>query len=144
MPDMTASVLITCHHSTALARACERGLWMPVPLSTDQAFELSHLIVLAKGQRWIEEVGVISALEPWLDADGIERWLPFLSQRRRLRHPIPLGQGLLLEGWLPRSYHEHRLLPLDALLEADSLADLLRIMMRGSVPLDTPVPAPAA
>lgn len=141
---MASSVLITSHHSTALAAACERGLWMPVPLSTEQAFDLSHLIVLTPGMRSIEEIGVISDLEPWVEADGIERWLPFLSQRRRLRHPIPLGEGRLLEGWLPRSYDEQRLLDLDALLAAGSLADLLGIMMRGAVQLDRPVRVPAA
>lgn len=141
---MASSVLITTHHRTALAAACERGFWMPVHLSTDQAFELSHLIVLSPGQRQIEEVGVISDLEPWVEADGIERWLPFLSERRRLRHPIPLGSGRLLQGWLPRGYDEQRLLNLDALLTAESLADLLRLMMRGSVHSDRHAPAPAA
>jgi hypothetical protein len=141
---VASSVLITSHHQTALAAACERGFWMPVPLSTDQAFGLSHLIVLSPGQQWIEEIGVISDLEPWVEADGIERWLPFLSQRRRLRHPIPLGQSRLLQGWLPRNYEEQRLLDLDALLAADSLAELLRVMMRGEAPRDRPVPAPAA
>lgn len=141
---MASSVLITTHHRTALAAACERGFWMPVPISTDQAFELSHLIVLTPDLTAIEEVGVISDLEPWIEPDGIERWLPFLSQRRRLRHPIPLGEGRLLEGWLPRSYEEQRLLDLDALLAADSLADLLKIMMRGAERRDTRVRVPAA
>ena len=141
---MASSVLITTHHRTALAAACERGFWMPIPLSTEQAFELSHLIVLPPGLTAIEEVGVISDLEPWIEPDGIERWLPFLSQRRRLRHPIPLGSGRLLEGWLPRSYEEHRLLDLDALLASDSLAELLRVMMRGAVRRDTHVRVPAA
>ncbi len=117
---------------------------MPVPINTDQAFELTHLIVLTPGFTTIEEVAVISDLEPWIEADGIERWLPFLSQRRRLRHPIPLGSGRLLEGWLPRSYEEHRLLDLDALLAADSLADLLKVMMRGAERRDTRVQVPAA
>ena len=141
---MASSVLITTHHRTALAAACERGFWMPVPISTDQAFELSHLIVLTPGLTAIEEVGVISDLEPWIEPDGIERWLPFLSQRRHLRHPIPLGSGRLLQGWLPRSYDEQRLLDLDALLAADSLADLLKVMMRGAERRDTRVQVPAA
>ena len=141
---MASSVLITTHHRTALAAACERGFWMPIPLSTEQAFELSHLIVLSPGLMAIEEVGVISDLEPWIEADGIERWLPFLSQRRRLRHPIPLGEGRLLQGWLPRSYEEQRLLDLDALLAADSVSDLLKVMMRGAVRPDTRVQVPAA
>jgi hypothetical protein len=141
---VASSVLITTHHRTALAAACERGFWMPIPLSTEQAFELSHLIVLSPGLMAIEEVGVISDLEPWIEADGIERWLPFLSQRRRLRHPIPLGEGRLLQGWLPRSYEEQRLLDLDALLAADSVSDLLKVMMRGAVRPDTRVQVPAA
>lgn len=141
---MASTVLITSHHHAALAAACERGFWMPVPLSTDQAFGLSHLIVLSPGQQWIEEVGVISDLEPWIETDGIERWLPFLGQRRQLRHPIPLGHSRLLEGWLPRSYEEQRLLDLDALLAADSLSGLLRFMMQGAVRLDRPAQAPAA
>ena len=70
--------------------------------------------------------------------------LPFLSQRRRLRHPIPLGEGRLLQGWLPRSYEEQRLLDLDALLAADSLADLLKVMMQGAVQRDRRVQVPAA
>ncbi len=141
---MASTVLITSHHRTALAAACERGFWMPVPLSTDQAFSLSHLIVISPGQQWIEEIGVISDLEPWVEADGIERWLPFLSQRCQLRHPIPLGQGRLLEGWLPRSYEEQRLLDLDALLAADSLSELLRFMMQGAAPRNRRAQAPAA
>jgi hypothetical protein len=141
---VASTVLITSHHHTALAAACERGFWMPVPLSTDQAFSLSHLIVLSPGQQWIEETAVISDLEPWVEADGIERWLPFLSQRRQLRHPIAIGQGRLLEGWLPRSYEEQRLLDLDALLAADSLAELLRFMMRGEAPRNRRAQAPAA
>ena len=141
---MASTVLITSHHRTALAAACERGFWMPVPLSTDQAFGLSHLIVLSPGQQWIEEIGVISDLEPWVEADGIERWLPFLSQRRHLRHPIPLGQGRLLQGWLPSSYEEQRLLDLDALLAADSLSELLHVMMRGEAPRNRRAQAPAA
>lgn len=141
---MPSSVLITGHHRSALALACERGFWMPVPLSTDQAFALSHLIVLTPGLTAIEEVGVISDLEPWIEADGIERWLPFLSERRRLRHPIPLGSGRLLEGWMPRSYNEHRLLDLDALLAADSLTALLGLMMRGAVQGGRSVQVPVA
>ncbi len=141
---MASTVLITSHHHTALAAACERRFWMPVPLTTDQAFGLSHLIVLSPGQQWIEEIGVISDLEPWVEADGIERWLPFLSQRRVLRHPIRLGQGRLLQGWLPRSYEEQRLLDLDALLAADSLSELLRFMMQGAAPRNRCAQAPAA
>jgi len=141
---MASIALITTHHSKALANACERGFWMPVPLSIDQAFELSHLIVLSPGQDRIEEVGVISELEPWLEADGVERWLPFLSQRRRLRHPITLGHSRLLQGWLPRSYGEQRLLDLDQLLASASLADLLRHQMNAAGPVDRRAPAPAA
>jgi len=141
---VASTVLVTTHHRTALAAACERGFWMPVPISTDQAFALSHLIVLPSGQQWIEEIGVISDLEPWVEEDGIERWLPFLSQRRHLRHPIPLGQSRLLQGWLPRSYEEQRLLDLDALLAADSLSELLRFMMQGAAPRNRRAQAPAA
>ena len=112
--------------------------------STDQAFELSHLIVLSPGQQWIEEIGVISDLEPWVEADGIERWLPFLSQRRRLRHPIPLGHSRLLRGWLPRRYEEQRLLDLDDLLASGSIEELLRFMMRGEERCDRRAQAPAA
>ncbi len=141
---MATSVLITTHHRTALVAACERGFWMPVPLSLDQAFGLSHLIVLSPGQHWIEEIGVISDLEPWVEADGIERWLPFLSQRRRLRHPIPIGHSRLLQGWLPRSYEEQRLLDLDALITAGSLSELLQVMRRGEAQCDRRAPASAA
>ena len=141
---MASTVLITSHHPTALAAACERGIWMPVPLSTDQAFSLSHLIVISPGQQWIEAVGVISDLEPWVEADGIERWLPFLGQRRQLRHPIAIGHSRLLQGWPPRSYEEQRLLDLDALLASESLADLLKVMMRGAERRDRRVQVPAA
>jgi hypothetical protein len=48
-----------------------------------------------------------------------------LDGRRRLRHPIPLGDGPQLEAWLPRHCLQWRLLPVQELLLADSVAELL-------------------
>jgi hypothetical protein len=123
---MAPTVLITAHHRSALAEACLRGFWMPIPLSEQEAMGLAYLVVLQPGQRRIQLLGQVCGVEPWQEKNGLMLWLPFLSpQRRRLRHPIPLGDSPLLRGWLPKGASEQRLLPIDPLLLAGSLAEAL-------------------
>ena len=86
---MAAHLLLTCHHNQALANACQRGLWLPLALDTDQAFLVSHLAVIAPGERAICAVAPITSLEPWIEADGIERWLPFLARPVPCAIPFP-------------------------------------------------------
>ena len=57
--------------------------------------------------------------------DGRLHWLPLLDGRRRLRHPVPLGAGPLLNTWLPRHGLQWQVLPLQELLLAESVAELL-------------------
>jgi hypothetical protein len=119
---MAAHLLLTCHHNQALANACQRGLWLPLALDTDQAFLVSHLAVIAPGERAICAVAPITSLEPWIEADGIERWLPFLAPARTLRHPIPLGRSQALRQWLPQGPTGFQIIAIDELLAAPSLA----------------------
>jgi hypothetical protein len=67
----------------------------------------------------------VASFEPWRDADGIERWLPFLGQRLELLKPLPLGDRGLLAGWLPRQREAVQLIELDALLAAKRLSDVV-------------------
>jgi hypothetical protein len=98
---------------------------MPLPLTAQQAGLLTHLTAVSTSSEDIAVVVEITSLEPWRDADGIERWLPFLGHRIPLLRPIPLGDRGLLNGWLPRWREQVQLINLDALLRADRLSDLL-------------------
>lgn len=122
---MGHTVLITAHPGAALAQACLRGRWIPLSLSPEQAFGLSHLVVLSPTDRSIEEVGRIWSVQGIGPIDARIHWLPLLDGRRRLRHPIPLGEGPQLDAWLPRHCLQWQLLPLQELLLAESLAALL-------------------
>ena len=81
---MATTVLITTHPGAALAQACLRGRWIPLPLPADQAHDLSHLLILRPGATSIEVVGRIWSLQCIGTLDGRLHWLPLLDGRRRL------------------------------------------------------------
>ena len=119
------NLLLTCHHREAMQNACERGFWMPLALSAEQAGDLSYLVSVSAGCEAITAIAEITSLEPWREADGIERWLPFLGALVPLLRPVPLGDRQLLAGWLPRKREQVQLLSLGELLQASRLSDLL-------------------
>lgn len=122
---MATTVLITAHPGAALAQACLRGIWMPLPLTTQEACSLSHLVILSPTATCIAAMGRIANLQCSGPVAGQLHWSPLLAGRRRLRHPIPLGAGPLLQAWMPRHCLQWRLLPLQELLVAESVAALL-------------------
>jgi len=122
---MARTVLVTAHPGAALAKACMRGSWVPLPLPEHLHQNLSHLVNLSPTATAIVEVGRIWTLQRVGTLDDRLHWLPLLDGRRRLRHPIPLGDGPQLEAWLPRHCLQWRLLPVQELLLADSVAELL-------------------
>ncbi len=137
---MGTTVLITAQGGAALARACLRGIWMPLPLKPREAFHLSHLVILSPAATAIEAMGPIGGFRCWADLGGQLHWLPLLGGRRRLRHPIPLGDGPLLDHWRPRHCLQWRLLPLQQLLVAESVEQLLReLQQQGRVDRGDPV-----
>jgi hypothetical protein len=142
---MTTKVLLTHHHRDALENAANRGFWMPLPLQADQLKDVMYLTSLSYGEITIKQLVEVASFEPWREADGVERWLPFLGQRLELPQPLPLGDRRLLAGWLPRQREAVQIVELDALLAADRLSDVLA----GSgaccpLPRPTAVPAPVA
>lgn len=122
---MANDLLLTHHHRDAMENACERGFWMPLALTAEQASQLTHLTAVAYSTRAIAVIAEITSLEPWNERDGIERWLPFMGRTVPLLRSVPLGDRGLLHGWLPRRREQLQLLSLDALLQADQLSDLL-------------------
>jgi hypothetical protein len=122
---MANDLLLTHHHRDAMDNACERGFWMPLALSADQACCLTHLTAVSYSTEAIAVIAEITSLEPWNDADGIERWLPFMGRTVPLLRPVPLGDRGMLQGWLPRRREQLQLLSLDALLKAEQLSALL-------------------
>ena len=123
---MVANALITADpNPAALAEACLRGCWIPLPLQPLEAFSLSHLVILSPGCRAIEAMGPIQSFRCSDPGDGQLLWLPLLQGRRRLRHPIALGAGPLLEPWLPRHGLQWQRLPVQELLVAESVQQLL-------------------
>ena len=112
---MDDQVLMTSHHRQALRNACERGFWMPMALSAAQAGTVNHLIALAPGDSSITAIAPVTAMEPWIEVDGIESFLPFLGKRQVLPKPIPLGDTCQLKRWLPKNRDELQLIPRAAL-----------------------------
>ena len=122
---MTTHVLITHHHRDALENAAARGFWMPLPLIQPDARDLLYLTALSNGDKAIRALLEISSFEPWRSTDGQETWLPFTGQLLQLPRPLPLGEKRLLAGWLPRQRDAVQIVPLNALLAAERLSDLL-------------------
>ena len=122
---MTTKVLLTHHHRDAIENAADRGFWMPLPLQTEQLKDVMYLTSLSYGEISLKQLVEVASFEPWREADGIERWLPFLGQRLELPKPLPLGDRQLLAGWLPRQREAVQIIELDALLAAKRLSDVL-------------------
>jgi hypothetical protein len=122
---MTTKVLLTHHHRDAIDNAAERGFWMPLPLEAEQLNDVMYLTSLSYSESTLKQLVEVASFEPWREADGIERWLPFLGQRLELPKPLPLGDRGLLAGWLPRQREAVQLIELDALLAAKRLSDVL-------------------
>jgi hypothetical protein len=122
---MTIKVLLTHHHRDAIENAADRGFWMPLPLAAEQLKDVMYLTSLSYGETTLKQLVEVASFEPWREADGIERWLPFLSQRLELPQPLPLGDRRLLAGWLPRQREAVQIIELDALLAAERLSDVL-------------------
>lgn len=101
---MTTKVLLTHHHRDAMENAADRGFWMPLPLPVAETSldELMYLTAVSYGSGQIRELLQIESFEPWREADGIQRWLPFVGRRIALPRPLPLGHRGALAGWLPR------------------------------------------
>ena len=138
---MPHTVLITTHPGAALAKACMRGSWVPLPLPEHLRQNLSHLVILSPTATAIEVVGRIWTFQCIGTLDDRLDWLPLLDGCRRLRHPIPLGDGPLLDAWLPRHGLQWRQLPLHELLIAESVAALLsERAAQGWVDSDDPAP----
>ena len=118
---MTTKVLLTHHHRDAIENAADRGFWMPLPLEAEQLKDVMYLTSLSYGEITLKQLVEVASFEPWREADGLERWLPFLGQRLELPKPLPLGDrqiGLLdrsllklaghhLMGHIAASYDNH-------------------------------------
>jgi hypothetical protein len=124
---MTTKVLLTHHHRDAMENAADRGFWMPLPLPVAETSldELMYLTAVSYGSGQIRELLQIESFEPWREADGIQRWLPFVGRRIALPRPLPLGHRGALAGWLPRQREAVQIIDLDALLAAKRLSDVL-------------------
>lgn len=142
---MTTQVLLTHHHRDAMENAADRGFWMPlaIPVSGEALHEVMYLTSISYGERTIRELLQITSFEPWREADGLERWLPFVGRRIRLPRPLPLGDRRLLAGWLPRRREAVQLVALNALLKVDRLSDALsgsgaHCPLTGAIPWQPP------
>ena len=122
---MTTKVLLTHHHRDAIENAADRGFWMPLVLEAGQLKDVMYLTSLSYGEITLKQLVEVASFEPWREADGVVRWLPFLGQRLELPKPLPLGDRRLLAGWLPRQREAVQLIELDALLAAKGLSDVL-------------------
>ena len=122
---MTTKVLLTHHHRDAIENAADRGFWMPLPLEAEQLKDVMYLSSLSYGETTLKQLVEVASFEPWREADGLERWLPFLGQRLDLPKLLPLGDRGLLAGWLPRQREAVQIIELDALLAAERLSDVL-------------------
>lgn len=125
---MARDLLLTAHYKGALQLACQWGFWLPVAIPQVDVIDLTHLVVLHPDAEAVAEVAPIATMEFLFLRDGEEYWLPFLEPLRQLRHPVPLGSGEELQRWLPVSPQQYRLLEVDRLRVATSLAELIREM----------------
>ncbi|MCT0225594.1 hypothetical protein [Synechococcus sp. CS-1328] len=122
---MSTQLLLTHHHREAMTNACDRGFWMPLPIPADQSDAVGFLTALSPGATAIRAIAEVTGCEPWREPDGSEQGLLFLGRMIPLLRPIPLGDLDLLAGWLPSQRDQLQLLPLQALLRAERLSDLL-------------------
>ena len=122
---MTTKVLLTHHHHDAIENAADRGFWMPLPLQAEQLQDVMYLTSISYSESTLKQLVEVASFEPWREADGVVRWLPFLGQRLELPKPLPLGDRQLLAGWLPRRREAVQIVELDALLAAKRLSDVL-------------------
>ena len=122
---MANDLLLTAHHHEAMANACDRGFWMPMALTAEQASQLTHLTAVHSSSQAIALVAQISSLELWSDRDGVTLWLPFVDWLQPLLRPVPLGDRRRLQGWLPQRPQQRQLLNLDQLIRAERLSDLV-------------------
>ncbi len=122
---MTTKVLLTHHHRDAIENAAARGFWMPLPLEAEQIKDVMYLTSLSYSETTLKQLVEVASFEPWREADGVERWLPFLGEWLELPKPLPLGDRQLLAGWLPRQREAVQIIELNALLEAKRLSDVL-------------------
>lgn len=140
---MSHDLLLTHHHRHAMANACERGFWMPLAMTEAQAASVSYLTSIHRSSRCIDAIAEITSMERWVEADGIERWLPFMGELVPLLHPVPLGDASVLQGWLPSQREQWQLVGLDQLVQASALSDLL-LENRACCPLRSCPDAPAS
>ena len=108
-----------------MANACDRGFWMPMALTAEQAQQLTHLTAVHSASQSIALIAQVSSVEPWSEKDGTTLWLPFVDWLIPLLRPVPLGDRKLLQGWLPQRPQQLQLLNLEALQRAERLSDLL-------------------
>jgi len=93
---MANDLLLTAHHREAMANACDRGFWMPMALTANQASQLTHLTAVHHGSDAIGLIARISSMALWSERDGISLWLPFVDWLLPLLRPVPLGSRQLL------------------------------------------------
>lgn len=118
---MATQLLLTAHHHQAMAIACERGMWLPLPLPVEKLPTLFYLAALAPAAEAISALAEISCFEPW--SEGL--WLPMLGRLLPLPRPVPLGDRQVLAEWLPSRSDQFKLLDLLPVLEAGRLSDLV-------------------
>ena len=122
---MANDLLLTAHNHEAMANACDRGFWMPMALTAEEAQALTHLTAVHSGSYAIALIAQISSMELWSERDGISLWLPFVDWLQPLLRPVPLGDRRRLLGWLPQRPQQQQLLNLEQLLRAERLSDLV-------------------
>ena len=61
---MATQLLLTAHHHQAMAIACERGMWLPLPLPAEKLPSLFYLAALAPAAEAITALAEIRWFEP--------------------------------------------------------------------------------
>ena len=90
---MATQLLLTAHHHQAMAIACERGMWLPLPLPAEKLPSLFYLAALAPAAEAITALAEIRWFEPWSG----ELWLPMLGLKTEYQGAwLAWGVGLLM------------------------------------------------